>query len=169
MKRLAFGLLVAVATSSVTAAPAASPELRIADDVVLTRSDGTAIPVKQTVRVWCGPWEDDVRKPSIHVRAGARGALWTMSAVVADVRRKPVVRFPHSFVFDKPTGAQLFAADAKNEASSAEEESSGRITFTRARCGRTTLDVRFKVDATLGSEFSDGTPVTIRGTFSARG
>jgi hypothetical protein len=79
------------------------------------------------------------------------------------------VRFPHSFVFDKPTGALLFAADGRNEASSAEEESSGRMTFTRARCGRTTLDVRFRVDAVLGSEFFDGAPVRIRGSFSARG
>ena len=126
-------------------------------------------PLKPTIRVWCGPWDDDVRTPSIHVRAGSRGALWTLSAVLADVKRKPVVRFPHSFVFDKPTGAQLFAADGRNEASTAEEESSGRITFTKARCGRTTLDVRFKVDAVMGSEFSDGTPVRIRGSFSARG
>lgn len=169
MKRLALVLGVLAAASAASAAPAARPELRIADDIALSRPDGSAIAVKPAIRVWCGPWDDDARARSIHVRAGARGALWTLSAVLADVKRKPVVRFPHSFVFDKPTGAQLFAADGRNEASTAEEESSGRMTFTKARCGRTTLDVRFKVDAVMGSEFSDGAPLRIRGSFSAHG
>jgi hypothetical protein len=169
MKRRALVLLVLAATSAATAAPAAGPELRIADEVVLMRADGSAIALKPAIRVWCGPWESGVGTRSIHVRAGSRSASWTLSAVLADVKRKPVVRFPHSFVFDKPTGAQLFAATGGNEASSAEEESRGRITFTKARCGRTTLDLRFTVDAVMGSELSDGAPIAIRGTFSARG
>jgi hypothetical protein len=168
MKRLAIALAASLAASGATAAPAASPDLRISNSVVLTRPDGSAIAVKQTFRVWCGPWESDVRKPSIHVQAGSRSGLWQLTAVVADVRRHPVVRFPHSFVFDKPTGGQLFAAHDRNEASSAEEESSGRITLSKVQCGKR-LDIRFKVDAVLGSEFSDGTPVTMRGSFSARG
>jgi len=165
VKRLAIALLVLAGVG----APAASAGLRIANDVAVTRSDGTRVAVKPTIRVWCGPWEPDVRVPSIHVRVGSRSRAWTLSAVVADVRRRPVVRFPHSFVFDKPTGAQLFAADGRNEASSAEEEAGGRMTFSRARCGRTSLDLRFTVDAVMGSELSDGTPIAIRGTFSARG
>ena len=166
MKRLAIALLVVAAASGAAAAPA--PAFQVDNRVVLTRGDGTPLPVAPKVRVWCGPWSSEVRKPAIHIRAGTRSGLWTLSAVVADVRRRPVVRFPHSFVFDKPTGAQLFAAGGRNEASTAEEESSGRITFSRVRCG-SRLDVRFRVDAVMGSEFSDGTAIAIRGTFSARG
>ncbi len=168
MRRLTIGLLVLAAATGAAAAPAATPDVRIANGVVLTRADGTVVPIKQTIRVWCGPWASDVRTPAVHVLAGSRRAVWTMSAVLADVRRNPVVRFPHSFVFDKPTKAQLFAAEARNEASTAEEESSGKITFTKVQCGKR-LDLRFKVDAVMGSEFSDGTPLTIRGSFSARG
>jgi hypothetical protein len=50
----------------------------------------------------------------------------------------------------------------------APEEASGRITLTRVRCGRR-LDLRFRVDAVMGSELSDGAPIAIRGRFSARG
>ena len=76
--------------------------------------------------MWCGPWASDVRTPSIHVRVGTRGA-----AVDAERRRRrrpPPAnrRFPHTFIFDKPTGAQFFAAEGRNEASTSEEESSGR-------------------------------------------
>jgi hypothetical protein len=46
VKRLAIGLLVLAAASGAAAAPAASPDLRIADAVVLTRHDGTAIDLK---------------------------------------------------------------------------------------------------------------------------
>ena len=59
------------------------------------------------------------------------------------------MRFPHSFVFDKPTGAEIFAVDRENELSSAEEEASGRITFGTVRCGRR-LAVRFRVERGAG-------------------
>ena len=104
---------------------------------------------------------------ALHIRAGARsGPFWQLDAVVADVKRDPVVRFPHSFVFDKPTGAQLFAVERENELSSSEEEASGRMTFGAVRCGRR-LAVRFRVDAVLGSEFFGGETVTMRGSFRA--
>ena len=103
---------------------------------------------------------------TLHVRAGVSGGpFWHLRAVVADVRRRPVVRFPHDFIFDKPNGALLFAVDGSNELSSAEEEASGRISFSRVRCGRR-MAVRFRVRATLGSEVS-GDPLTVRGSFSA--
>jgi hypothetical protein len=168
VKRLAIGLLLLATALGGAATSSAAPDLRISNAVVLTRPDGSAVALRPQIRVWCGPWASDVRKPSIHVRAGGRGGVWMLSAVVADVRRRPVVRFPHSFVFDKPTGAQLFAGDGSNETSSAEEESSGRITFTRVHCGRR-LDIRFRVDGVVGSEFHDGAPIAVRGSFSARG
>ena len=83
-----------------------------------------------------------------------------------DVRGWRVVRLPNAFVFDAPRGALLFAGVGGIEASSAEEEARGRIVFERARCGPR-LRVRVRVDATLGSEFSDGEPLVVSGTFAA--
>jgi hypothetical protein len=144
----------------------AAAELTVSNTVALTRADGTVVPVAPRLRVWCGPWERDVPRRTLHVRAGALGALWRLDAVVADVRRQPVVRFPHSFVFDKPTGALLFAVDGEAENSSAEEEASGRISFGKVRCGRR-LAVRFRVDAELGSEFFEGAGLGLHGSFRA--
>jgi hypothetical protein len=145
----------------------ARADLTVANGIAVTRADGSAVHPAQNVRVWCGPWERDVPRRTLHIRAGARGGpFWQLDAVVADIRRQPVVHFPHSFVWDEPTGAQLFAVDGDDEASSSEEEASGRITFRRVRCGRR-LAVRFRVRAVLGSEFSDGAALTLRGSFRA--
>ena len=145
----------------------AAADLRVSSTIALTGQDGSAIQVAQNLRVWCGPWERDVPRRTLHIRAGARGGpVWQLRAVVADIRRHPVVRFPHSFVFDRPTGAQLFAAEGNNEASTSEEEASGRISFSRVRCGRR-LAVRFRVRAVLGSEFFEGDELTMRGSFHA--
>jgi len=145
----------------------AAAGLTVASSVTLTRADGTGVPLANSVRVWCGRWERDVPQRTLHVRFGAaRGPFWQLSAVVADVRRRPVVRFPHSFVFDEPTGAQLFAVDGDNEVSSSEEEASGRISFDRVRCGRR-LAVRLRVRAVLGSELFGGESLTMRGSFRA--
>ena len=171
MRRLVLGalLLGASACGAASRAHDAAAAIRITSSVSLTRSDGSPVAVKQHVRVWCGRWARDVRTPAIHVRIGdPRGpAVWRLSAVVADVRRRPVVRFPHSFVWNKPSRALIGGHDDRNEFTTAEEESSGRVVFSRVRCGRR-LDVRFRVDAVMGSEFSDGTPVAIRGAFGAR-
>jgi hypothetical protein len=112
-----------------------------------------------------------VRVPSIHVRVGRRTrsgdqALWELHAVVADVKRHPVVRLPNSFVFDEPRGAQLFAVDGANELNSDTEESAGRIRFDRVRCGRR-MRIAFSARGRVGSEFSDGEALRVRGTFRA--
>ena len=159
--------LAAVALAAAAVQPAAAEAITVDNGVRFTRPDGSAVTYPSRVRVWCGPWEPDVAVPAIHVQVGARGTpYWRLSAVVADVNRRRVVRLPHSFVFDKPTGALLFAVDGTNELSSAEEEASGRIVFRKARCGRH-LRIRFRVRATLGSEFFDGQPLHVRGTFAA--
>jgi hypothetical protein len=154
--------------SLLLAALLVTPGIEVSNDVALTRPDGAAVPFPPQVRVWCGRWERDVPRRTLHVRVGTRpGPYWMMSAVVRDVRRRPVVRLPRSFVWNRPRGALMFAYDGANEVSSAEEKASGRITFTRVRCGPR-LAVRFRVRAVLGSEFIDGDPMTVRGTFHAR-
>jgi hypothetical protein len=153
--------------SLLLAAALMAPGLEVTNDVTVTRPDGSAVPIAPHVRVACGPWADDAPKRSIGVQVGTPEGFWKMSAVVADVKRRPVVRFPHTFVSTRPSRALLFTADSSGaEASSAEEESSGWIKFQRVRCGRR-LAVRFRVRAVLGSEFIDGEPRTLRGSFRA--
>jgi hypothetical protein len=159
---------VLAAATPALAAPAPATALRVTDTVTLTRPDGTRVQPARDVRVFCGPWEDGVPVPAIHVRVGTGKAAWTLSAVLADVRRRPVVRLPNDFVFDHPRGALLFAVDGANELSSAEEEARGTIRFGRVRCGARPR-IAFTVRGRLGSEFFDGAPLTVRGRFVARG
>ena len=146
---------------------ASAAGLSVTNTVAFTRADGSAVPFAPSLRVNCGPWERGVPRRTLHIRVGVRGGpFWQLRVVVADVKRRPVVRFPHSFVFNRPTGAEVIAFDSDNEASSAEEEASGRMSFGAVRCGRR-LAVRFRVRAVLGSEFFDGEPLTMHGSFRA--
>jgi hypothetical protein len=162
--------LVVIVLAAVLSAPAAAhaAELRVTNELVFTRSDGSRVDYPFDVRVRCGRWAPDVPVRALHVRMGwsRPRSRWSLSAVVRDVRRRPVVRLPRSFVWNEPKGALLFATDGQNEVSSAEEEASGRIRFDRVRCGRR-LAVRFRIRAVLGSELFDGEPVSVRGSFSA--
>jgi hypothetical protein len=170
-RRRATALLVASGAAAVLASPAAGAGLRVRDELSWTRADGTVVAFGPQIRVWCGPWTSDVRVPSIHVRIGQRTpagdqALWELHAVVADVKRHPLVRLPNSFVFDEPRGAQLFAVDGANELSSETDDSAGRIRFDRVRCGRR-MRFAFSVRGRVGSEFSDGEALRVRGSFRA--
>jgi hypothetical protein len=158
--------LLGVAAALIAPAPA-SADLIVDDRVAFTRPDGAPVAFPRKARVWCGRWERDVPERALHVRIGGRHGLWELRAVVADVRRDPVVHFPHFFVWNRPSEASLFATDGDNELSTAQEEASGQITFGRVRCGRR-LAVRFRIDAVLGSEFFEGDEWTVRGSFSAR-
>ena len=159
------GLTAGIGLPVATASGAAG--LRVRDRLTWTRPDGTRVAFRPDVRVWCGRWDSDVSAPSIHVRVGARSVpRWELDAVVADVQRRRLVHLPHSFVFDHPTGAQLFATDRRNELSSETDKSSGRIRFLRVSCARR-LRIAFRVSGRVGSEFGDGEPLIVRGSFSA--
>ena len=144
----------------------AAAGLRVRDRLTWTHRDGTPVEFSRTVRVWCGRWAPDVPVRSIHVRVGNRAAHWELHAVVADVKRRPVVPLPNSFVFDRPEGAQLFATDGDDEVNSDQEESTGRIVFDRVGCGPR-LRIAFRFNGRLGSEFFDGEPFLVRGSFRA--
>ena len=162
--------MIACGVTAGAAVPAeGAAGLRVRDRLVWSHPDGTPVAFRPDVQVWCGRWERDVKVSSIHVRVGARSApRWELNAVVADVKRRPVVRLPHSFNFDHPTGAQLFAAAGGNELNSDTDPSSGRIRFQRVSCGRR-LRIAFTFDGRIGSEFGDGEPLVVRGSFSASG
>lgn len=169
VRRLAAALIACGITASAAVPAEGAAGLRVRDRLTWSRPDGTAVAFRPDVRVWCGRWESGVPVPSIHVRVGAGvRPRWELSAVVADVKRHPVVRLPHSFVFDHPTGAQLFATDGRNEVNSDTEESRGRIRFLRVSCGRR-LRIAFRFTGRVGSELGDGEPLLVRGSFSASG
>ena len=175
MRRRATGALIACSLAGGAGLPidtaSAAAGLRVRDRLTWTKPDGTAVAFRPELRAWCGPWASDVAVPSIHVAVGSqartgRPARWELDAVVADVKRRPVVRLPKTFVFDHPRGAQLFATDGRNEVNSDTEESTGRIRFQRVSCGRR-LRIAFRLSARLGSEFGEGERLTVRGSFSA--
>ena len=93
-------------------------------------------------------------------------AFWELSAVVADVRRRALVRLPKTFIWNRPRGAQLFAAAGGNESNSDTDESSGSIRFQRVRCGRR-LRIAFRVERARRQRGLDGETLTVRGSFSA--
>jgi hypothetical protein len=167
------GVTVVLVAAGVLAlvAPVAHAGLRVRDALTWTRPDASAVGFGPEIRVWCGPWSADAPAKSIHVRVGHRSldgrpAMWELHAVVAHVKRRPVVRLPNSFVFDHPHGAQLFAVDGTDEVNSDTDPSAGRIRFDRVRCGprmRIVLHIRARV----GCETIDGAPLRVRGSFRA--
>jgi hypothetical protein len=146
----------AVALAVLAAAAPAHGALRF------EREDGTRIPTGKPI-VWCGPWADDVATPALHIGT----ARWHLGAVRRDLVRGRAFTFPHSFVFDRPTKAELFVADGDNEASTEGEDSSGRVFYRRISC-RPGRIVEFSIDAVVDSEFSDGDPITVSGVFRGR-
>jgi hypothetical protein len=128
------------------------------------RPDGAAIRLEAKPRVWCGPWDDQVARPSIHISARGPRRGWELTAVRRHIALGERIEFPNEFVSTRPHGAQLFVFTPRIEASSAEEEGSGSLTFLRAGCQ---LDdaVELSVDAVLGSELFGGTRVEVSGTY----
>lgn len=135
--------------------------------LIFERPNGSAMQFTGKPRAWCGPWDDRVDRRSIHVvlQNGRRG--WTMSAVRDDLAVGRPIEFPNEFVFSRPHGAQLFVSGAAIEASSAEEESSGSMLFSRLSC-RLGGIVELSVHAVLGSELFNGTRVHASGTYRGR-
>jgi hypothetical protein len=138
-------------------------------DLVFERADGSVISFAGAPRVWCGPWEADVKRRALHVVAfGPITQRWQLSVVRRDLELGKRLRFPNEFIWDKPHGARLFVGDAPNEASTQEEESKGSIVFTRASC-RPGRAVVFRANGVVvGSEFIDGEKIRVSGTFRGR-
>jgi hypothetical protein len=139
------------------------------NNLVFTRGDQTVISFSSDAQlfVWCGAWQEgEVDTPSLHVQFAGLEDGWQLRAVVADVTLGQPLSFPNNFVFDQPKDVNIFVLDPPNELSTQEDESSGSITFQKLGCGSGD-EVQFSIDAVIGSEFSDGTPVSVTGTFRA--
>lgn len=135
--------------------------------LVFKRPDGSAIPFMGTPRAWCGSWDDEVARRSVHVELRSARRGWELAAVRRDLKVGRRINFPNDFVSKRPRGALLFVADAAIEASTAEEESSGSMMFSQVSC-RLGGVVEFSIDALLGSELFNGKPVRVSGTYRGR-
>ncbi len=164
---LAAGVALALSCGdSPTETPAVQNEL------VFTRADQSIISFASgaSLYVWCGPWEEGlILAPSLHVvlyGPAPEDHAWRLEAVLADVRLGQPLTFPNEFIWDHPKGVQLFVHDHPNEATTNLGNAAGSITFEQLRCGSDGF-VQFSVDATLASEYSDGTPIRMKGRFRA--
>jgi hypothetical protein len=126
--------------------------------LVFKRPNGSAIRFDTAPKAWCGPWDEDVARRSIHVAARSPRRGWELSAVRRDLEVGKPIEFPNEFVSSRPHGAQLFVASGRIEASTAEEESTGSMVFSRMSCRLGGL-IEFSIDAVLGSELFDGKSV----------
>ena len=143
-------------------------------DLVFTRQDGTRIDFDDDdISVWCGDWEDgEVPVRTVHVLGGnflGGNGYFQIRAVVADVSPNQPLSFPNSYVWDDPDGADVFIYDAEddNDLSTQESESDGSITFQSLSCERGG-EVRFTIDADVGSEFGGAPFVQVTGSFEGR-
>jgi hypothetical protein len=161
--------VLALVAASLAAAAAAAPAR-----LLFTRADGSAIRFHGTPRVWCGPWAPDVATPALHVwstttvQPPGKAGGWKFDVARRDLQRgRRRFAFPNDFPSDRPHGALLFVYDPPNEASSAGEDSSGAMRFTRATCRRGGV-VAFRIRAVVDSELFDGPPIRVRGTWRGR-
>jgi len=124
--------------------------------------------------VSCGPSEADpsleaitvIGRPSVG-RDGDIGSFFTFEGILRDLSPGTTVTLPHDYQTDEPSGALLFVVDAEteNEASSREEASSGSFVVEHASCAPV-AELEVRIDATLGSEFSDLGPLQVKGTLA---
>ena len=166
MRLVAVAVLVLVTTASSATGHTGRSTLTFA------RADGSRIVFHGQVRAWCGAWNDPGSVRTLHVavlRSDGRGfarPYWHLAAVASEIARRRMIRFPVGMTDSRPRGALIFATDSctGNEASTEEEDARGTVSFAPVRCvaGR---HVRFTVSAMLGSEFGDGKPIHVTGTY----
>lgn len=142
---LTSALLLAVAGPAATSSP------------VFRRADGSAIVFPGTVRAWC-----DAKRLEVVSVGRIRQSRWQLE--VARKRLQP--GHTVSFSWRRANGIGIFLFDAKthNEASEGAEGSHGVLTLRRATCRRG-RSLEIGVSGTIASEFSDGTPIRVSGTY----
>jgi hypothetical protein len=143
---LGVALLLAFAGS---AAAAGSPLFR--------RADGSAIVFPPGVRAWCDRTNLYAATPG-----RARQSHWELDVARKNFGPGRVVRF--SWLHEH--GVVLFVYDSKthNEASQGAEGSHGNLTLRRATCKRGGA-LAIGLSGEIASEFSDGKPVRVSGTY----
>jgi hypothetical protein len=145
-------LLLALAGSAV-ASGSESPLFR--------RADGSTIAFPGAVRAWCGRANLNVLSLATRVRQ----SRWQLEIPRRSARSGRVIRFgwrhPHRM------GIFVYDAKTRNEASQGTEGSGLVATLRKATCRRGGA-LAIRLSGTIGSEFSDGTPVHVSGTYRGR-
>jgi hypothetical protein len=148
---LCIALLLAFAGSA--AGASGSPLFR--------RSDGSAIVFTGKVRAWC----DRTSLNVVTLTPRLRQSRWQLEVARKRLRPGRVVRFS----WRRPNGIAVFVYDAKtrNEASEGAEGSRGTVTIRQATCKRGGA-LAIGLSGKIASEFSDGKPVRVSGTYRGR-
>lgn len=166
---LAAALIATAGTAACDNDPTGSGD--VDNRLVFTRESGSRIDVGNRVFVWCGEYEEgEITVPALHVLAGnpaSGGAWWKLTVVEDDVVPGQPLAFPNNFNYGSPKDADIFLYDAStdNEVSTQADDSSGSITFQELDCSEGG-EVRFTIDATIGSEFGGGESVDVSGSFT---
>ena len=129
--------------------------------VLFRRANGSAIVFPGTVRAWC----DAKRLNVFSLARRTRQSRWQLQIARKHVHPGRVVRF--SWRHANGIGIFVYDAKTKNEASEGAEGSHGRVTLRRATCRRGGA-VEIGLSGTIASEFSDGKPVRVSGTYRGR-
>ena len=148
---------------------------QVQNDVVFTLPGGETLEFRDNVFVWCGPWEaNDVEVQTLFVMVGYdpdssadSEPIWNLRAVVKDVAGGQTIQFPNTFVWNEPTGVDVFVGNPYFEYSTQGEGSSGYIRFQKVEAHEGG-EIRFIVDAYIAPEYGSGDPVKMTGTFKAR-
>jgi hypothetical protein len=132
-----------------------------ADSPLFRRANGSAIVFPGTVRAWC----DATRLNLFSLTRKVRQSRWQLQIARKHVHPGRVVRFS----WRHANGIGIFVYDAKtrNEASEGAEGSHGTVTLRRASC-RLGHAVEIGLAGTIASEFSDGKPIRVSGTYRGR-
>jgi hypothetical protein len=128
------------------------------DSPLLRRADGSAIVLPGVVRAWCDARQLNV----ITIPRRTQQSRWQLEVARKHLRAGRVVRFS----WRRTNGISMFVFDAKthNEASEGAEGLPPVFTIRRATCRRG-APVEIGLSGTLASEFSDGRPVRMSGTY----
>jgi hypothetical protein len=132
-----------------------------ADSPLFRRANGSTIVFPGTVRAWC----DAKRLNVFSLPRRVRQSRWQLQIARKHVHPGRVLRFS----WRRANGIGVFVYDAKtrNEASEGAEGSHGTVTLRRASC-RLGHVVEIGLAGTIASEFSDGKPVRMSGTYRGR-
>ncbi|MFL5942690.1 MAG: hypothetical protein ACJ75L_05425 [Gaiellaceae bacterium] len=127
---------------------------------VFRRADGSAIVFPPGVRAWCD------RTGLIVVSLGrTRQSHWELDVARRNLRPGRIIRF--SWLHERGVVIFVYDATTRNEASQGGEGSRGTVTPRRATCKRGGA-LAIGLSGKIASEFSDGTPVRVSGTYRGR-
>jgi hypothetical protein len=143
---------------AITVLLAATGSAAASESPLFRRADGSAIVFPGAVRAWCDGKSLNVASLGRRMR----DSRWQLEIARKRLHPRRVLRFS----WRRANGVGIFVFDGKtrNEASEGPEGSRGTVTLRRVTCRRGGL-LRIGLSGTIASEFSDGKPVRVSGTY----